>query len=814
MANSQNTGLVEKIKALIHFDDLFRELYPGHSREQGNSMCAFHEDSAASFQVSPDHGHCHAGCMPPGGKTRRWDIFSLWQAAKGCDFKTAVRDLAERAGIQTGRGRKPKGELIAVYDYTDETGALLFQSCKYATVNKKGQPAKTFSQRRPDGNDGWTYNLDGISRPLPLYRVPEIETVDIVWIPEGEKDCDGLFTLGLTATCNPLGALKWDQVCENGQPPEALRGKTCYVLPDNDKAGADHAEDVARSLHGFASSVKVLDLKQSWSGIPEKGDVSDLIEARGTKMAKACLLELAGSTTEYEPAPQESNSLGVNTDIHETDLGNAARLAGLFGDRIRFCKHFGWLNYDGKRWVLDDLAVVQGFAKATIRTILAEASNCENDDRRKQLARHALKTEQANRLQAMVTLLPSEPDISVLQEAFDQNKMLLNCSNGTVDLTTGNLRPHNPTDLITKLSPVDYIPGAKCERWLQFIDEIMDGDREAADFLQRWLGYCITGETYEQRWLMFYGKGHNGKGTICRNLPLILGQYATATPPDTFMVKRQTGGIPSDIARLRGVRLIVAGDMPESREFDAGLLKSFTGEDILVARFMHKDFFEFRPTGKLTFSGNKKPSVKDNSFGFWRRALILPFPREFDGEAHDPKLDSKLQTEASGILAWLIQGCLAWQREGLNPPASVIEAVREYRDDNDILADFLREYCVIEPGRAVGVTALYKEYTTYFETLGDHKRKPLSPRAFNEDLNSRKGIKKKKTGPERHREWSWFGIGLKSDSAIQEPVQEQLLRNQCEMCGESRTAGGCDIRPVNLRHGIEHCEHFHSGGVQ
>jgi len=330
--------------------------------------------------------------------------------------------------------------------------------------------------------------------------------------------------------------------------------------------------------------------------------------------------------------------------------------------------------------------------------------------------------------------------------------------NGTIDLKTGTLRPHSPDDLITKLAPVEFDPKAKSPRWERFISEIMDRYPQLVSFLHRVLGYALTGAAKEQIWVFLWGKGANGKTTLLSILAFVLGDYAVNTPAETFL---ESSGerIRNDLARLRGARLVTSSE-PKGRRFDPGILKAFTGEDPVTARFLQKEFFEFMPTGKLFFSGNERPGVRDQSEGFWRRVILIPFARVFGPEEKDPNLRETLKTEASGILNWMIQGCLAWQKEGLNPPPAVRSAVEDYRTETDILADFLESCCEIAPGQMVRVTDLYESYLKYCEDKSI--RKGLSKPRFNEDLLGRPGITKDKAGPEQRRFWAWEGIGLKS----------------------------------------------------
>lgn len=297
------SNLAAVVKRKIAFPDLFRELFPDNYRKTGNSVCPFHDDKTASFQVSTDHGYCHAGCTPPRGNGTRWSVLDLWMEAQGADFKTAALELAEKYGIVAEPEQKRSREPVATYDYHDEDGKLLFQVCRF-------EP-KDFRQRRPNGT-GWTWALSDTRRVL--YRLPEVLESDTVWLCEGEKDAESLAALGLCGTTSPQGAGKWPGLVDKYHIHEPLRDKIICILPDNDQAGRDHAREVAASLHGFAASVKILNL----ADLPEKGDVSDFIQMHGADARKK-LEEIAAETAECK-VPRTGPEIISCRSLIETEI--------------------------------------------------------------------------------------------------------------------------------------------------------------------------------------------------------------------------------------------------------------------------------------------------------------------------------------------------------------------------------------------------------------------------------------------------------------------------------------------------------------
>jgi putative DNA primase/helicase len=492
-----------------------------------------------------------------------------------------------------------------------------------------------------------------------------------------------------------------------------------------------------------------------------------------------------------------------NEDVNKTDMGNAHRLARQYGDQIRHCAQFGWMVYDGTRWVPDELSTVQAFAKKTVKRIYEDACRIVDDDARKELIRHAMKSESASRIQAMILLLPSEPGISVQHTLFDRDTMLLNMLNGTVDLRTGDLLPHAADNYITKIAPVEYKPDAKCPRWKRFVSEIMNGDEDLVSYLHRLSGYCLTGATEEQAWFFFFGKGSNGKSTFLDTLMHVFGEYGAVTPPETFL--EQPGGtIRNDLARLRGIRFVAANEPSSNRKFDAEVIKAFTGEEQISCRFLHRELFQYSPEGKLIFAANHRPAVRDITDAFWRRIHLVPFTRQFTGKDKDSKLRRALRNEAPGILRWAIDGCLEWQRTGLNPPALVVNAVQDYREDTDLLAEFLDTYCDLADGLSITVTDLSDLYTSYCEEK--KIRKPMSKQRFNEDLRGRPGIFQNRVGPERTRVWE--GIGLKNTDVGSNVHYGSFGKGP-------RSCERCDIPPLacpvpHTDRDAQTCNHFRS----
>jgi putative DNA primase/helicase len=456
---------------------------------------------------------------------------------------------------------------------------------------------------------------------------------------------------------------------------------------------------------------------------------------------------IAKSLSKYDPGSQE---------FAPSDLGNAERLTFHHGADLRFCKELGWVVWDGKRWGQDKTDEVYRRAKETVRSIYHEAGQETLDEnKRKDLARFAMKCEQRNRIVNMVDLAQKEADVIVRPEEFDTDPYLLNCENGTIDLRSGELKAHDPMHLITKLVPVEFDPDAKCPRWKRFLREILGGDRKLIRFIQKSLGYSLTGDTCEQCWFFLHGTGANGKSTLINTILHVMGDYALQASPDTFLATKG-GGPRNDLARFLGARLIAAGEPDNSKRLDDGLIKRFTGQDPITCRFLYREEFTYQPAGKLFFSANHKPRVDDASPGFWRRLHSIPFNVAIFEAEQDKTLIEKLKKDAPGILAWLVRGCLAWQRKALKPPQEVAEATKEYQIDSDPLAAFFEDsdLCFGE-GYRIEKRELYDLYVEWFEEKCGERRKPVSSMLFSRMLSGRFTSKRVGRSKIRH----WVGIG-------------------------------------------------------
>jgi putative DNA primase/helicase len=356
----------------------------------------------------------------------------------------------------------------------------------------------------------------------------------------------------------------------------------------------------------------------------------------------------------------------------------------------------------------------------------------------------------------MMRLAQTELEVATTMNAFDTDPWLLTVANGTLDLRAGMLRPHRRDDFITKVSPIADDPGARCPIWDAFLQRVLAGDEEMIQFLQRAAGYSLTGLTTERLLFILCGPGRNGKTTFLEVLLAILGDYAVRTPTQTLLVKRD-GSIPNDIAALRGRRLVTASEGDEGGRLAEGTLKELTGGDTIAARFMRAEWFTFRPVCKLWFATNHTPIIRGTDHGIWDRIRLIPFPVRIPEAEQDTEFGAKLLTEASGILAWAVRGCLAWQRKGLGHPEPVRQATAGYRAEMDVLGHFLADCCIVNEGALVSAEALFAAYTRWAATSGEPR---LTKTMLGRQLKER-GFTSGRRGTPQVR--TWFGIGLRSE---------------------------------------------------
>jgi putative DNA primase/helicase len=594
-------------------------------------------------------------------------------------------------------------------------------------------------------------------------------------ITEGVRKADSAATAGLCCI-DLLGVYNFRGKNEHGGltaladwEEVALNDRQVYIAFDSDVMQIPEVHVALARLGIYLAAkkckVRYVYLPQLPSG--DKCGLDDFFTCGGTPEKLLLLAEDKPRLPEFP-------------EIHNlTDLGNARRLVKYYGPSLRYCYRFGkWICWTAaKRWQIDDYGIVDRCAKDAAKKIHEEANEIAKVARTKEdrawvdeIRAWAKKSEGERQIAAMIKLARSEPGIPIQPEHLDTHPFLLGVKNGIVNLETGDLLPPDSSRYLTKHSPVPYDPNAKCPRWDQFVLEIMGHNLEDAqpelvpfalvDFLKRAVGYSLTGSCRERCFFILHGAGKNGKSVFIETIRTLLGTYATKVQTDTILEKRYSGGPSNDIARLQGARFVCASESPEGQRLNETLIKDLTGQETISARFLFAEFFEFLPQFKIWLSTNHKPLIRQDDQAIWDRVRLIPFNVRFDGDRQDPDLPAKLREELPGILRWAVEGCLAWQRDGLNEPTEVHTATKDYREEQDIVAEFIAEKCFKSPIVQIGSTALYRAYSQWAKTSGIY---PVSQHRFGSAIAQKfKKIKK-------HGVIFYLGIGIYSDQSEKEP---------------------------------------------
>jgi putative DNA primase/helicase len=421
-----------------------------------------------------------------------------------------------------------------------------------------------------------------------------------------------------------------------------------------------------------------------------------------------------------------------------TDAGNAECFRELFKDQYVFVtERKKWLRFDGIKWSEDDQVLLRMLD--TVRKRGMQGFGLQDTEKQKSIVKWCLSSESKMKLNAALSIAESMLPQSIT--SFDADPLILCCANGSVDLRTGKLLTSKKEDWLYKSTNILYDPGAKCERFMRFLEEVFNGDRQITDFIQKAVGYSLTGLTVEQVLFILYGTGANGKSVFLNILGELLGDYSLTTPASTFKDNPYHDGIPNDIARMAGARLVKSIEVKEGTRLNEERIKALTGGDRVTARFLHNEFFEFSPMCKFWIAVNHKPPVRETGEAIWRRLRLIPFETYFPSEKRDPHLNDKLRSELPGVLTWAIEGCLKWQGERLEPLGKVKESTDQYRAESDLIAQFLEEKTSSAPTGKIKAGDLYKAYESWCKERGEFV---ITGTKFGKRMEE-KGFLKKKT---------------------------------------------------------------------
>lgn len=419
----------------------------------------------------------------------------------------------------------------------------------------------------------------------------------------------------------------------------------------------------------------------------------------------------------------------------------AAEFVRTRGEDWRYVAPWGaWLRWTGTHWQPDETGRVRDVVRHVCRAAAAEVDG----------AATARRLASDRTITAVSRIASADPQIAVGPLAWDSHPLFLNTPAGTVELTTGRLQAHQRGHLITQITTAS--PGTGCPCWLAFLDEVLGGDAELLAYLKRFCGYCLTGTTDAQMFLFLHGQGANGKSVFLKIISTILGTYAATAALETFMASKSDRHL-TELAGLRGARLVLVPETEAGRAWAEGRIKSITGGENIRANFMRQNHFEFTPQFKLVVAGNHRPELRRTGESMRRRLHLVPFSVTIPPDRRDSHLAEKLLAEADGILGWMIEGCLEWQRDGLGPPASITAAVNDYMEDEDVIGQWISEQCSVGGLARATASELYRSWSLW-ATAGGYE--PGSQKILGAQLRER-GFKPGRVGGGR----GWQGIALR-----------------------------------------------------
>ena len=460
------------------------------------------------------------------------------------------------------------------------------------------------------------------------------------------------------------------------------------------------------------------------------------------------VFEVDAAINSSEKYPQTQN----NYKFALTDLGNAERFASQHMDKVRHCSSRNqWFVWDGKKFEEDEVGTVHQLAYKTVRSIYGEAAMASSEDERKPIAKHAMFSENGNKIDQMIKHAKNQPGIPVRQKELDADNWLINCYNGVLDLKTQTLHDHDAKHLMTKIALAQYNKEAHSPLWETFLNRIFGNNQAIIKYLQKVVGVSLTGQTLQAIFIL-HGIGANGKSTFLEVVRRMLGNYAHQADFNTF-IEQKNSTVREDLASLSGARVVMASECDSGKNLSEAIVKQITGGEAIRSRFLYGRSFEYVPTFNIFLATNHRPNVQGTDLGIWRRLKLIPFNVTIPEPERDEEFIDKLLEEIDGIFAWAVEGCALWQSEGLQEPDDVKAATQEYRADNDILTEFIAERLEHDASYKTDLKDMYNEYVSWSDENGI--KRPLGKQAFNSKLRER-GWKEIHSGTKH-----WRGVRIK-----------------------------------------------------
>ncbi len=727
------------------------------------AKCPCHNDKNASLTISHKGDKtflfCHAGC-----ETK--DILE--------SVGLKMSDLFDKP-LEINEEKKSAFEkdIEAIYKFYDENGDLAYEK-----IRKKGK--KFLHRRYIDGETVWGMEEGIYTETFPgskswsikerpgakkayypgqeqlLYNLPNvikgIKEEQTIFITEGEKDSDSLITRGLIATTTSIGATKGDLGKKwPSRFNSFFKGANVVLLPDNDEPGKRFMEHIAIELKNIANNIKIVELPD----LSKKEDITDWLEYGNDIYDLQALVKRTDEFIEFKG--------NIIYDYNWSDVGNAERLISLHGKDIKFNVNSGkWYVWNGVNWELDNSFKVENLYRTVLRRFQNAIPNINISDdeiatkkQQEKAKGFVLRNETDGKIKSVLNQAKTFKGINFMES--DKDDYLFNTPNGTINLRDLSQKKHDRKDLITQCSNYSFNrENDKCPNWIAFLNRIFCGDQELISYVQKAVGYSLTGNMSEQCLFMLWGGGANGKSTFVKALEDIMGTYAATIKGETLMEKNGQDGARGDLARLTNKRVVIASELQEGQVFNEPLLKVLSAGETLPVRFMYQEEFMLKPKFKLWIMTNKKPKVKGNDHGIWRRWRMIPFKYKFTEKEKDPNFyEEKLKSELEGILLWAITGYQMWKEQGFEAPKEVMEAVEDYKMDMDQVARFIEDCCKVGEGYECTGSAMYDKYINWCIAEGENYK--MTNHKLARDLKEKGFVNKRDMNGKK-----WIGIGVNS----------------------------------------------------
>ena len=689
--------------------------------DKAQARCPCHDDKQASLTITKGRRsallHCHAGCnfedIIQKVGLKKQDLY----------FEERPPGSSWRAYVE---GREHK-RIEAVYNYVSAING------EYTFTKIRMQDKRMIYGVLCNGR--FTYGLGGRHRKDLKSVYGDLKALNKViaegkpiFIPEGEKDVDTLTKRGYTALTYG-GSGDWQS-----EFATLFKDAEVNILADNDEPGRKVANAILSDLKEIAKSAKVI------VPVPDipKADISDYFAAghsnedfeRLIHSAVADITVGSHTTVKNSSVPKGTQlvrkliELDAANKFATNDKGSAELFSTVFKNVSRYNPtQKDWMFYNGVKWIADTEGMkAKRNAKKLADAILSYAVNVSGLDE-KQRESYLKYASRLMNYRDRNTMVNDAKDLNFFENTeLDKDDLILNLKNCVLDLSgdTPKILEHNADLLLSKCCNASYDPNAACELWEKTINEIMEGSAEKIRYLQKILGLCLTGITAEEELYFFYGAStRNGKSTICETVLSILNDYGATISPETLAVKanKDSRTASPDIAKLAGIRLVIASEPPKKMIFDTSLVKTLTGRDRVTARFLHQNEFCFTPKFKLLINTNYLPTITDQTVFKSGRIRVVSFNKHFGEHEQNKNLKDELRKEANGILNWMISGLYLYRKEGLEPPAAVRDSTNEYEIDSDKIGRFISE-CLVKSDKNISAKDVYEKYSKWCSDSG------------------------------------------------------------------------------------------------